>query len=201
MDESLIGAEDVIKPYLSKFKACYSQAIEKYNAVLNNFADPMYNRTKAINFQNIIVNLIKAAFAENDNVVIKEKYESITVVIDSHVCARFKKLNAKGFPSNAKTSRNDAIVAQQMTLGFSDYPPIARVDVGYKLDPTGTDYELLKVVCRKNKKVIWDLYFHDINEAHGTTGVEISLLPVTTKNDIENRRIKFPKENKKVSNG
>ena len=197
LEESLVNAEETIKPYLSIFKGCYDEAIKKYNSLLNFFADPMYNRTKAINFQNIIVNLIKEALSENENVVIIEKYESITVVIDNHTCARFKKLNAKGFPSNFRTPRNSAIISQQLEFGFVDMPPIARVDVGYKLDETGTDYELLKVSCRRGKTIIWDLYFHDINDKGETGGIEVTIDPIVP-NETGSERIKFPKENKKI---
>jgi hypothetical protein len=197
IDESLINAEEAIKPYLSIFKDCYGKAIKKYNSVLDNFSQPMYNRTKAVNFQNIIVNLIKEALTDYENVVIKEKYESITVVINNHTCARFKKLNAKGFPSNVRTVRNSAIESQQLQIGYIDMPPIARVDVGYKLDATGTDYEMLKVICRKGKKIIWDLYFHDINDKGETGGIEVTGTPIAPV-ETEIGRIKFPKENKKA---
>lgn len=168
--ESLLQAEEEIKPYLVLFKECYEKAIVKYNAFRSFFTEPMYNRTKAINFHNIIVNEIKAAFSQVEEAQIIEKYESISLVLKNHISARFKKLNGNGLPSNHVSGRNNAIIAQQIEILFLDYPPIARVDVGYTMDITGTNYELLKVVCRKDKEILWDLYFHD--SAEGEEGIE-----------------------------
>ena len=197
IQESLLSAEEEIKPYLSIFKECYEQAIVKFNALLNIFAAPMYNRTKAINFQNIIVNEIKQACSEMDGVNIIEKYESISLVINNHISARFKKLNAKGLPSNHRSNRNDAIIGQQMEIGFTDYPPIARIDVGYKMDATECDYELLKVICRKNNEILWDLYFHDANEDKETGSNPIKVTPPTPPNTSPSR-ITINKEHKKA---
>lgn len=179
--ESLISAEEEIKPFLSIFKRCYEKAIDKYNDWLDSFAAPAYNRTRAIIFQNIIVNEIKATFFDMPNVQIKEKYESISLVINNHISARFKKLNRKGFPSNHRSKRNDSIIGQQLLLTFDNYPPIARIDVGYNLDATGMNFDLLKVICRKNDEVLWDLYFKDINEEGDIdTFIEIPTAPNVT---------------------
>jgi hypothetical protein len=175
IQESLLSAEEEIKPFLSLFKECYEKAIEKYNAFLSSFAAPLYNRTRAIVFQNIIVNEIISAFSGMPNVNIVEKYESISLVLNNHISARFKKLNKKGLPSNHRSHRNNALIAQQLEISYLEYPPIARVDVCYDLDATGMQYDLLKVMCRKNNQIIWDLYFNDINEGvNADTAIEIS---------------------------
>lgn len=197
VEESLLIAEEEIKPFLTIFKECYAQAIIKYNDCLNFFAEPIYNRTKAIQFQNIIVNRVKQAFSGMDNVIIIEKYESISLVINNYISARFKKFNGNGLPSNHRSKRNDAIIAQQLELGFLDYPPIARIDVGYAMDVTGTNYELLKVICRKNNEILWDLYFNDTNEGESNNDIVIKGTP-TTPTPNEGQRIKINKEHKKA---
>lgn len=193
--QSLLIAEDEIKPYLIIFKGCYERAIVNYNALLNFIGRPLYNRTKAINFQDIIVNEIKEAFSNDENTTIIEKYESISLVINNHISARFKKFNTKGMPSNHRSGRNDAIISQQLELGFVDYPPIARIDVGYNMDITGTGYELLKVMCRRYNDVIWDLYFHDIDDVQLPIQEVQPIEPDITTTE-ETRRAK-PKEEKK----
>lgn len=193
--ESLLSAEEEIKPYLAIFKECYERAIVKYNGLLDYLSEPLYNRTKAINFQNIIVNEIKSAFSDSEDTVISEKYESISLVINNHISARFKKFNEKGLPSNHRSRRNDSIIAQQLELGFVDYPPIARVDVGYSMDITGTNFELLKVICRQNNEIIWDLYFHDSAEDQESKQSAQPIIPIPPT-DGGGSRAK-PKEKKK----
>src|ERR1043165_3595140 len=105
-------AEEEIKPYLPLFKQCYEEAIIKYAKILTAYPEPLFQRTKAINFQNIIVNEIKRAFSSLENCRIIEKYESISLLINDYISARFKKLNKKGFPSNHRSGRNDLIIAQ-----------------------------------------------------------------------------------------
>lgn len=197
IQESLQNAEEAIKPYLITFKECYTKAIVKYNAFLDFFAAPLYNRTKAIIFQNIIVNEIKQAVSNMAEISIFEKYESISLIIDNHISARFKKLNEKGLPSNHHSIRNDAIVSQQLEIGFLEYPPIARIDVGYNMDVTGTNYELLKVICRKNNEILWDLYFHDIVEGENIHIVTNNVKPLTAPENTQ-PRITINKEYKKA---
>jgi hypothetical protein len=176
--KSLQEAENDIKPYLAVFKSCYEGAIIKYNRILAVYAEPMYNRTKAINFQNIIVNEIKSAFFSIDNTSIVEKYESISLIINNYISARFKKLNKQGLPNNHKSNRNDSIISQQLQLGFVDYPPLAWIDIGYALDISGMSFDILKVVCRKDGDIIWDLYFTDYEQQ-----ADIETNRVTVKED------------------
>jgi hypothetical protein len=195
--ESLLKAEEEIKPYLSLFKICYENAIEKYNHWLDFFAAPSYNRTKAITFHNIIVNEIKRLFYDMPGVQIIEKYESISMVINNHISARFKKFNKKGLPSNHKSIRNDSIISQQLEITFEEYPPIARIDVGYNMDATGMNYDLLKVICRKNDDIIWDLYFKDIED---TGNSDIAITAPTNAPDATPvpSRIQINNEHKKA---
>jgi hypothetical protein len=194
--ESLLSAEEEIKPYLAIFKGCYERSIEQYHMLLNAYRKPFYNRTKAINFQNIIVNEIKEAFEEMGGVFIVEKYESISLVINNHISARFKKFNAKGLPSNHQSGRNDSIIAQQLTLGFLDYPPIAWIDVGYSLDATGTQYDFLKIICRRNQEIIWDLYFTDAGDMDNTAPTPI-VNPTQPDIDIDTSRVTIKEDTEK----
>jgi hypothetical protein len=194
--ESLISAEEDIKSYLGLFKECYEKAIEKYNRLLDFFKDPMYNRTKAINFQNIIVNQIKDTFSEIPETEIIEKYESISLLIKGYIAARFKKFNGKGFPSNHRSGRNDAIIAQQLEIGYKEYPPIARIDIGYTWNATGTDYEFLKVICRKDDDVLWDLFFHETDSSDNSSKV-IQQNHVTPPNNSPSR-VTANKQHKKA---
>lgn len=106
------------------------------------------------------------------------KYSLIPINLWTNIKARFKKLNGKGLPSNHTSRRNDSIIAQQLELTFEDYPPIARIDVGYNMDATGTQYDLLKVICRKNNDILWDLYFNDIDEGENKNSNIIEDTPI-----------------------
>jgi hypothetical protein len=194
--ESLVSAEEEIKPYLSDFRECYQSAIEKYNDWLDSFAAPAYNRTRAIIFQNIIVNEIKERFFEMPNVRITEKYESISLIINDHISARFKKLNKKGFPSNHRSRRNDSIIAQQMEITFAEYPPIARIDVGYNFDSAGMNFNMLKIMCRKDDDIIWDLYFNESDESRNE-GVLSEINPIEPDN-ILIQRVQVKEKQKKA---
>lgn len=196
--EHLLTAKEDVFPYLMQFKECYQSAIEKYFIALNSYKGLWTKRAKAIIFQNIIINEIKTSFNGMENIYIAEKYESISLVINSYVSARFKKFNEKGLPSNHTSKRNNAIISQQLELGYKDYPPFAFIDVGYTLDITGSQFDLLKVICRKNNDIIWDLYFHDIDNQAEDTNTIFPITPVEPAAGNKKTRIKINHEHKKA---
>lgn len=196
--QSLLSAKEDITEYLPRFKKCYEVAIEQYTTTLDSYNGLWTKRSKAIIFQNIIINEIKSEFSEDD-VSIIEKHESLQLILNNYISARFKKLNEKGLPSNHRSSRNDAIISQQLTFGFKDFPQIAFIDVGYILDMTGAQFELLKIICRKNNDILWDLYFHDAeSDAANTEQGELPIKPKDPQNTPAPSRIKINKEHKKA---
>lgn len=76
-ENSLLKAEDEIKPYLLDLKNCYERTIAKYNIIIGSYNDQWLKRTKASVFQNVIINEIKLTFLGKPGIVIIEKYESI----------------------------------------------------------------------------------------------------------------------------
>jgi hypothetical protein len=186
-------AEIDIKPYLGIFKGCYEKALDKFNAVTGSYGGSLFTRTKAVIFHNIVVNEIKSTFFGMDGVQIIEKYESLSLIINQYISARFKKFNKHGLPQNARSKRNNLRIAQQLEFGYSNYPPIAFIDVGYKMDITGTKYEQLKVICRKHNDILWDLYFDIDDNKQGTKEADVR----PDKPQTGETRFKVNKENKK----
>jgi len=101
-------------------------------------------------------------------VYLKKKYSSLQIVFENRLVGRFKKVDKNNMSRNAKSNRNDSILAQQPTLfsGISnEMPRITYIDLGYKIDSIWSEFERLVVVCRLNDQILWKIDFTDIEES------------------------------------
>ncbi len=187
-------ADENITPLLPVFKEIYDTALNKMGA-FTSLGESLTNRTKATLFHNILMNCAKCHFpARNVNIV--EKYQTIYIVINSAFSGRFKKLNAKGLPSNINTTRNNAIVSQQLTL-FGD-SEIKHIDIGYKINSTWTGFEALQVIYRNNNQVVFTLPF---NFEILTQKPDLNIKELPEQIEITKRvTIKGTKDKKKIEN-
>jgi hypothetical protein len=150
-------AETIFAPHQIMISKCHHEALAKFNLTISSYPGTFNKRTKSTMFHNILINEISDAFQKKVDVTVIHKYSSIYVVFSNRAAARFKKLNKKGLPSNHASVRNDAIINQQCCLVFDEFPTMTYIDIGYTLDSTGTEFEILKISCRKNKQEVWSL--------------------------------------------
>lgn len=156
------AAKEIIDPHFAKIKGCFERTFEKYTKFLAAFPETYYKRTVSILLQNWIVNEIKAQFSNMPGVEIMEKHESIQLVFESTLYARFKKLSIDGFPSNHKSTRNDRILGQ-LELDFgAQFERPTHINIGYVINEIWRNFAELKVTCIRNKQMIWDIPFTQI---------------------------------------
>jgi hypothetical protein len=142
------------------FWKCFLNAMASFNSMGQESPDPMFKRTKATLFYDRAVNEFRKAFNGNPDVQFEEKHESITMIIKKRLACRIKKLNAKELASNAPTSRNSALVNQQLSFSFMDTPTITHIDIGYKPNDPWTAFDFIRIVCRMGPKI---LFSFDVN--------------------------------------
>jgi hypothetical protein len=183
-------ADESLKPLLPVFKEIYDTSLFKMGVFLS-LGESLTDRTKATLFHNIIMNAAKVYFPGN-NVKVVEKYQSMYIVINNVFCGRFKKLNAKGLPSNINTTRNNAIISQQLKL-FGEDAEIKHIDIGYKINSSWTEFEALQVICRNNKQVAFTLPFNiDVPKYNSDVTIKESVKEIEVAKRVN---VKSNKEN------
>jgi len=175
-----VDAHELLEPYLLQFQQCYDEALQQLNQIILTYPHLNHARTRATMMHNLVVSLIKERLSNDAAVHIITKYESITVVIGNSVYGRFKKINRRGISSNIRTRRNEAILQQQLEIPFANVPAAANVDIGYVIDPMWTEFDDLRVVCRRGGNVLWEFSFVEVAQPRTNT-VPIAEVPVPQK--------------------
>lgn len=80
----------------------------------------------------------------------------MTLVIDSKIAARVKKLNnVTGLPSNIKTKRVESIIDQTQYSLFPEFPAPTNICVGYVINDTWTQVLSLRILCVYKDSLAW----------------------------------------------
>ena len=109
--------------------------------------------------------------------MIRQKYQSLQIIFGGQLVGRIKKVNKHDLCCNAKTQRNQLILAQHNTLfgDLADFPSITYIDITYRIDSAWTEFEKLTIVCRLFDDVKWRLSYKDV------AGVVTSIEPTQTE--------------------
>lgn len=185
---------ELIKPFSDALMRIHSNALIKLNNVMDTCGQPLNSRSKPTLFHDFIVHEAKVHFSELENITITEKYNSIILVITKNDCrlaGRFKKFNKKGMPSNINTSRNNNIVSQQYEIEFAELQSPTFVDIGYSINESWTEFNSVKVVCRVNKNLKWEL---NLSASNNNVHRTIITNPETAIEIAKTKRITAKKE-------
>ena len=87
-----------------------------------------------------------------EGLYLKRSNNSMFIVVEDEVIVRFKKLNEGGESANIQTELQIEYRDQLPLPGLGDLP---RLDVGYRLDGTGMDYEAVMVSCPSGRGSAW----------------------------------------------
>jgi hypothetical protein len=146
---------ELMQPLNPVFQESIESALNKLNTVLG-YCPPISNRTKASLLYDLVKDEIKSRLAENKEIEITEKWSSMTLVIDSKVAARVKKLNnVTGLPSNIKTKRVEAIIDQTQYTLFPEYPLPTNICIGYVINDAWTQVLSLRILCVYKDSLAW----------------------------------------------
>jgi len=158
----------VLHPFFPTFDKVMLEALEETNRAMSSVSVAVNKRSRCSLLHNIAYEKIKQELAGHPDIRIIEKYESIQIVFSKKLVGRIKKLNKDNFSSNIPTNRNNSIIGQQ--LSFFPDEELTYIDLGYKIDPTWTEYDNLVVVCRLNNNIKWFISYR--NNTLITTQVE-----------------------------
>jgi len=185
---SEIEATEILQPHLATLKRVMDESLEDLNKALSVLSENANNRAKSSLLHSIAVEKAKKYFDKIQDVRIKSKYQSIQIIFSNKLIGRIKKVNKDNLSTNAKSSRNDAIVGQQISLFSELMPDLVQtatfIDLGYRLDETGSDFDRLRIICRYNDAIEWNICFKE-------TEKEITILsneqtdPLTTKEETQ----------------
>jgi len=133
------------------------KALEKLNTGLSYIDAELRNGTKANLLYDIIKSGIKVGLAEFKDIKIKEKWGSITLVIDNKLNAKIKKINnITGLPTFSKTSATKAFLDQSQLSLFPDVPAPTNICIGFKINDIYTQLLELKVLCINKNQMAWE---------------------------------------------
>ena len=154
---------DVVKPHFGTLQRIMNETLEDVNKALGTLVETPNNRAKFSLIHSIAIEKAKKYFDKVKDVFIVSKYQSIQIIFSNKIVARIKKVNKDNISANAKSGRNDAILMQQTSL-FSDLliedvSPSTFVDLGYRINQTGDQFENLNVICRRLNTVEWHFSF------------------------------------------
>lgn len=185
---------EILQPHLATLERVMTESLEDLNKALATLTEQVNKRAKSALLHSIAVEKTKKYFDKIADVIIRQKYQSIQIIFSNKIVGRIKKVNKDNKTTNAKTRRNQAIVKQQMSL-FSelfvaDFIPSQFVDFGYHINETGSSYERLRVICRKDKDINWDFSFQGNYEAVVLSNEQNEALSINEETQIKLKNVK-----------
>ncbi len=159
----LTEAKPVLQPRMPVFADALRKAVHEWNNGLGQYHAELDEFARSV-----IINQFWFAAAKNalygDGGVSSGKHgNGYYFVVDGILVIRFKHLDESYKTWNHPTPRSRAMEAQ---LPFRSIPPLARLDLGYHLDLTGTVVETAMVMFNRNRRSVWrwQIWGHPIDE-------------------------------------
>ena len=181
-------AKNVLDKYLPIMNTIMIDSLNSLKTAINVTDEKVNNRAKATFFHAVAVEKAKKLFSDSPDIKLIEKYQSIQIVFDKLMVGRIKKLDKNNLTSNSKSSRNSAIISQQLQM--FDLPQITYIDLGYSNDPIWNAFDKLIVVCRLNDNIKWELPFDadSIQITLKTEPIDVKPIETETKITIKKRK-------------
>ena len=171
---------------------------------------PRFARTRPTVLWEFIIRRADEAFSGVAGIERREKYSTVSYIIDDSLMFRFKKGDRNGFSRNFPTQRaldfndqNISCVDDRQGLIFDDaYLP--RVDIVYILNKLLTDIESIFVVARHKNRKLWDYHINpapavvqefplETKPKTPSTGIAVPKIPIEPA--IETNTVGGPAEN------
>ncbi len=148
---ALPKAMTILQPYVPDFARCLKRSVHEWNTGLGHLHVQLDEFARSV-----IINRLWYTSAEQILPPSMVKADKVGngkyLVIDETVVVRFKHLDKSYRPQNYPTERSTAWDKQ---LSFPSIPALARLDLGYRMDLTGTIVQTAMIMLNIGKHTVW----------------------------------------------
>ena len=160
---SLPDAKSVLQPRMPVFAGALRKAIHEWNNGLGQYHVDFDEFARSVIINQFWFAAAKKGLYGDDGISAGKHGNGYFFIVDEKLVIRFKHLDKLYKTWNHPTLRSRAMEAQ---LPFRSIPPLARLDLGYRLDLTGTVVETAMVIFNKDSSSVWrwQIWGHPIDE-------------------------------------
>jgi len=170
-------ALEILTSHLDGIRGLMIESLAELNKAMSVISVSTNTRAKCSLLHSIAVEKAVRHFAGKPGIQLVKKYQSIQIIFKGQLIGRIKQVNQHNLSRNARTGRNDIIIAQDNTLfGDIPIPKMTFIDFGYKVDFIWSKFEKLVVVCRVKDSVNWFIPLDLTNE---------SIVPMSSGKDLQ----------------
>jgi hypothetical protein len=153
MTVSEAWAKEVLHPWEPLLARVVVEAWRRFKTgVAADIRSDLTKRGQANAVWDLMAAEAEGVFADFPDVRAERKENSLFVILGGVVTVRFKKLTRSGVSQNLQTELQLDYRGQVPLEGFG---PLPRLDVGYRVDPTGMNYEALLISCPEGRSAAW----------------------------------------------
>jgi hypothetical protein len=160
----LNDARSSLQPRMWVFAGALRRAVEAWNEDgVSKHHTGLTESTRAVFISDLWYQYSSEKLRDDPDVSLETCGTRHFYIIDEKLTLRFKHLNEAYRSWNRRTSRSEA---WDLQLPFPTIPPMPRLDLGYRLDITGTVIVAALVVHRRGEEPIWrwQIWGHPISE-------------------------------------
>ena len=158
----LSRARSILRPRMWAFAGALRKAVEEWNAEMSRYHATLTESTRAMILSDLWYQFSSQALTSDAGVSLRPYGTRHFYIIDEILALRFKHLNDAYRTWNRPTPRSEAWDEQ---LPFQTIPSIPRLDLGYRLDLTGTVIMAALVIYKIGEPIWhWQIWGHPISE-------------------------------------
>lgn len=164
---NLPSAQRIVQPRVLVFARCIARAMREWNTGLSGYHAIFDEFWRGVTINQLWYTNVEHLLPASSGVVVHKVGNGKYLVIDDQVVLRCKHLDDSYRPRNYPTSRSKSWEQQQP---FRSIPPLVRLDLGYRLDLTGTVVQDVMIMLSQNKQTLWrwQIWGHPISEFAST---------------------------------
>lgn len=196
---SKLNAEQILGPFLSRFRDCIVQAFQKYRTDYKTVSIVHTQRSRASLIHDHMIAFAREFLGGDPQIQIFAKRGLSLVNVKDNLLIRFKKLDAKRHSRDNATQQNFLFTAQLDLPGISS--ELTHLQAGYVLNELQTGLEGVYITCPNGKHLEW---FIDLTLLPSTKVAEFTQpktpAPPVTEIKVAKRRIRPKKDRKDKKN-
>lgn len=146
--------KEILGDFEDRIRAVVDRAWQEWLDLPNRGRFVFINRVRAVLVFDFIARLAQQEFADDPNIHVIVKRQTVQFLFRQSVLVRFKKGNAKGIGSNIITSTVLDFVDPERTIPGL-VPEIMKVEICYSPDTLGLALYEVAVVARNEDRRIW----------------------------------------------
>ena len=156
-------AQTILRPRVRVFAASLVRAMREWNGGFGQYHARLDEHARAVNINKLWYSFAEPALSSDTGVLLGKVSNGKFFVIDDKVVLRFKQADSSYRTRNYPTAR---ALAWEQQAHFPSIPPLVRLDLGYRLDLTGTVVTDAVIMLKSSGHMLWHWQFwgHPISE-------------------------------------